>query len=120
PKTTIENRLDADFAPAWKPEPGEKLVGEIVSISEREGGFGRYPIVTLRSDDGAEIAVHAFRTVLASKLAEVRPKVGERLGVKYEGEVAGAERRYHSYKVAVDRAERPVDWSSYSEDVPAS
>jgi hypothetical protein len=90
-----------------------------VAISEREGGYGRYPIVTIRCADGDEVAVHAFRTVLASRLAEVRPQSGEQLGIKYEGERDGGERRYHSYKVAVDRPERPIDWSTYSEDVPA-
>jgi hypothetical protein len=118
--TSLEDRLDADFPPAWRPEPGDKLVGEVVGVSERTGGYGSYPIVTLRCEDGEEVAIHAFRTVLASRLADVKPRIGEQLGVKYEGEIDGGERRYHSYKLAIDRPERTVDWSAYSEDVPAT
>jgi hypothetical protein len=116
PPEDLDERLDAEFAPAWRPEAGEKLVGQIVVISERTGGFGRYPIVTLRQDDGSDLAIHAFHSVLSSRLAEVQPKPGERLGVKYEGKVEGAKQPYHSYKVAIDRPEHPVDWSAYSGD----
>jgi hypothetical protein len=120
PIPRIEDRLEADFAPAWRPERGEKLVGEVVAISERTGGYGSYPIVTLRRDDGGEVAIHAFHQVLAARLAEVQPKVGEHLGVKYEGEINGGERRYHSYRVVVDRPERPINWSAYRDDTPGA
>ena len=36
PADSLEDRLDAEFAPAWTPEPGEKLIGVVVAISERE------------------------------------------------------------------------------------
>lgn len=115
----VAEALDADFAEAWRPKPGEQVIGVVTAISEREGGFGKYPILTIQPDEGEPVAVHAFRTVLASKLAEASPKIAERLGVMYIGEVDGGERRYHSYRVAVDRPEQGVDWSTYSEDVAA-
>lgn len=113
---SLDARLDADFAPAWRPEPGEKIVGEVVAISEREGSFGRYPIVTLRGPRGGERAIHAFHTVLRDKLAESAPAIGERLGVKYEGKVQGNGREgYHAYKVIVDRADGGIDWAAYAD-----
>ena len=31
----LEDRLDTEFASAWRPEPGDKLVGEITGLGER-------------------------------------------------------------------------------------
>ena len=115
--SSIDEKLDADFAEAWRPEPGDRLIGEVVSISERAAGYGAYPIVTVQPEEGEPLAIHAFRTVLASKLAEAGPKIGETVGVEYLGEVTTGDRPYHAYKVAVDRPEKGVDWSAYSEDV---
>ncbi|MGH3032118.1 MAG: hypothetical protein ACRDNE_15410 [Gaiellaceae bacterium] len=112
----LADRLDTDYAEAWRPEPGEKLIGEVVSLVEREGAYGAYPVVTIRRDDGTEAALHAFQTVAAEQLARARPKVGDRLGIKYIGERQGGERRYHDWRVVVDRDEAAVDWSRYAED----
>jgi hypothetical protein len=120
--TSIEDRLNADFAEAWKPEPGDTLIGEIVEIGERDGGYGPYPIVTIRQDDTSVLAVHAFHTVLASQLAEQHPAIGDRIGIRYKGRVTseGARGGYHSYRVTVDRpAGGNVDWSKYGETPPA-
>jgi hypothetical protein len=107
--TSLSDRLDRDFAPAWRPEPGEKVVGEVVEIASRAGHNGKpYPIVTLRRDDGTEVAIHAFRSVLRAKLAEAQPDVGDQLGVKYLGKHQGERAEYHGYRVAHDV--RPVDW----------
>jgi len=118
--TTLSDRLDEDFAPAWRPQPGDKLVGEIVGISERTGQFEAYPIITVRQDDGTERAWHAFHTVAASELAKQRPKVGERIGVKYTGQRAGqGGTSYHAYKVQVDRGEvAGIDWTKYGDEAP--
>ena len=64
--------------------------------------------------DGDEVAVHAFHHVLSEKLAEERPAIGEVIGILYLGQVDSGERRYHSYRVAVDRPERGVDWGHYA------
>jgi hypothetical protein len=81
---TIHDQLDREFAPAWKPQPGDKLVGIVTALSTRNGEYGEYPIVTVRSDDG-EFAAHAFHEVLANELAKVAPKVGDQVGIKYVG-----------------------------------
>jgi hypothetical protein len=103
PAESLDERLDAEFAPAWSPRPGEKIVGEVVALSQRTGPFGRYPIVTLRGPNGGERAVHAFHTVLAEALAEAKPQIGERLGIKYVDRIESDSGGYHKYKV-VDRA----------------
>jgi hypothetical protein len=92
---TIDDQLDAKFAEAWRREDSPKIVGEVTALSEREGTYGRYPIVTLRTEQG-ERAIHAFHEVLANELARIAPKVGDKIGVKYMGK--HEERGYHQYR----------------------
>lgn len=113
---SIEDRLDADYAKAWQPVPGGKIVGETVAISERVGGYGRYPIVTLRQEDGEERAIHAFHEVLQNELARIAPKIGDTIGIKYGGK--DAEKGYHRYRVVRegDDGEGAFDWNPYGDD----
>lgn len=98
---SIEDRLEQGFAPGWRPEAGDQIVGTIVDISEGEGDYGPYPIVTIETADG-DLAVHAFHTVLRKELAAKRPVEGDRVGIKYLGIPAG--KKYEAYRVALERA----------------
>jgi hypothetical protein len=116
---TLDERLDS-FAEPWKPEPGDKLVGEVVELDERTNEYGTYPVVTVRTDDGEELAFHAFRTVAKNELAKQRPEVGDRIGIKYVGKPEGKD--YELYRVKVERNEsqpQPLDWSAYAGDEPS-
>ena len=110
-KDSLLHDLDKEFAPAWKPDPGDKIAGIVTDLSEREGAFGRYPIVTLRTEDG-EFAVHAFHEVLTNELARLAPKQGDVLGIKYVGK--HPERGYHVYRVRRSGADAGVQWARYS------
>jgi hypothetical protein len=116
---SLKDNLNADYAPAWRPEPGGMLIGVVTALSEREGAYGVYPIVTVRQDDGTD---HAFHDVARAKLARAKPKVGERIGIKYLGKRdRQSGQPYHDYKVEVDRPDGDVDWGKYGEggdDVP--
>jgi hypothetical protein len=109
--------VDRDFADAWRPDPGGKLVGEIVELGSRAGYNDElYPIVTVRRDDGVELAAHCFHTVLRNELAKIRPQVGQRIAIRYEGERQGADgkSRYHAYRVATDSV--PVfSWGAFGD-----
>lgn len=114
---SLDDRLDDGFAEAWKPEPGNKLIGIVTELDERENDYGTYPIVTVQTDDGQELAFHAFRTVARNELAKQRPKVGDRIGIKYEGKPPGKE--YELYRVKVERVDEPqqtIDWSKHEAD----
>jgi hypothetical protein len=124
----VDKQVDREYAEAWRYEPGDKLIGETVELSQREGAYGIYPIITVRQDNGVELAFHAFHTVARNELAKAAPQVGERIAIKYVGvKEAGGEGRssYHAYKVAVDRAARAFNWSAFGEtgevepDIPA-
>ena len=112
---SMHDRLDT-FADAWKPEPGDKLIGTVVDLDERDSAYGDepYPIVTIETDDGNELAFHAFHTVARNELAKQRPVVGDRIGVAYHGKKDG--KNYESYRVIVERTEsepKAIDWDKH-------
>ena len=112
---SIDDRLDS-FAEAWKPEPGDKLIGTVVDLDERDSAYGDepYPIVTVQDDDGNELAFHAFHTVARNELAKQRPAIGDRIGIAYHGKKNG--KNYESYRVIVDRPDsepKTIDWDKH-------
>jgi hypothetical protein len=124
PSSSIVDKLDADYAPAWRPNPGESLIGEVVEIGERIGEYAPYPIVTVNPEDGEALAFHAFHSVAAAQLAEKRVKIGDHIGILYKGKVEGQgpHGSYHSYRVIVDRGDvdQAFDWGRYGDGgVPA-
>lgn len=97
---TLNDDHEPEYAPAWRPQPGEGIEGTVVAVSQREGGYGSYPVLTLDTSDG-ELAVHAFHAVLRNELAEYAPEVGDALAIVYQGKVEGRHgKRYHAYRVA--------------------
>jgi len=120
--TTLEDRLDDDCAPAWRPDPGDRISGQVVGISERAGyNEHHYPVVTLRRDDGERFALHALHGVLSAQLAELRPTIGDKIAVMYVGKVdaAGGPGTYRHYKAVKDVTPQLIDWSKYRASVPS-
>lgn len=114
--TDIGARVDRDFAEAWRPDPGDTIVGEVTDLGQRNGYDDTpYPIITVRREDGTELAFHAFHTVARNELAAARPQVGERIALKYLGPKSGADGRskYHAYRVAVDRPAPTFAWERF-------
>jgi hypothetical protein len=115
PTRTLQDRLDAS-AEAWRPNPGDKLIGTVVDVDLRASDYGDpYPIVTVQRDDGTEAAFHGFHTVARRELAKKQPQFGDQIGIKYVGKgepakpgMSGAE----LYKIVVEHDDAPaVDWS---------
>ena len=116
---SLEERLDT-FAEAWRPKTGDKLIGTVVDLDERESEYDEepYPIVTVRTDDGQELAFHGFHTVARNELAKQRPRVGERIGIAYHGVPEG--RKYEAYRIIVERDEpRDLDWNRFATEAEA-
>lgn len=103
-----------DFPEAWKPEPGDKIAGQVVGVSRSpDFGYGPYPIVTLNVD-GTERAVHAFHHVLRTELARRKPGAGDDLEILYVGKrspKSGTGNDFHVYKVKGGK-EPEFDWNS--------
>jgi hypothetical protein len=110
---SLEERLDS-FAEPWKPNPGDRVVGQVVDVDSRTTEFGTYPIVTLATDSG-EVAVHAFHTVAKNEFAKRPPQLGERLGIKYLGK---SDKGYEAYRIVFEDA-IPVDWNRIAVEAQA-
>jgi hypothetical protein len=103
---------DLEFPEAWRPKVGDYLIGKVVSLDERDGEYGSYPIVTVSRADGTRLAFHAFHTVARGELARLRPKIGDEIGIKYHGK--DAERGYERYTMRVDRPGAEPDWDRHA------
>ncbi|HET6753976.1 MAG TPA: hypothetical protein VFH23_08500 [Jiangellaceae bacterium] len=104
--TTIQDRLNRQDR---DPEPGDQLIGQIVEITERETQYGAYPLLVVADDEGAVHSVHCLRGGLLWPVVRIRPKVGDRIGVRYDG-VTGTSSA-HRYVVAFENAtETAPDW----------
>lgn len=123
-ESSLAARLDS-FAEAWRPTPGDKLIGPVVDLDQRISAYSDdpYPIVVVMADEGsteqgkpiepgAERAFHGFHTIAMNELAKQRPQVSERIGIAYHGRPEG--KSYELYRVIVDREQTAtVDWDVF-------
>src|SRR5262245_36561645 len=111
---SLSEQLDTDDSERWEHVEGDRLLGTLVELGSWSGEFGDSLTVTVETAPGSTSngepikagerrILYASRTVLAKKLEELEPKVGDRLGVLYKGLVAGGANEYHGYSVRVSR-----------------
>jgi hypothetical protein len=108
---SLEDRLAEPLAEAWRPAPGESLIGRVVAVDQRISsydGVSLYPVVTVRREDGTTAAFHGYHAVAKAELAKQAPRVGERIGIKYIGKRPG--KQYEHYRIVVDRDGPAIDW----------
>jgi hypothetical protein len=111
-RPSLEDRLDEPYAEAWRPAPGESLIGEVVAIDQRISaydGVTLYPVVTVRKDNGDTLAFHGYHAVAKAELGKQAPAIGERIGIKYIGKPPG--KAYEAYRIIVERDGPAVDWA---------
>jgi hypothetical protein len=115
---SLEDQLNEENAPAWRPEEGDIIEGKVVSIDQRPAGdYPAYWIITLEKDDGSREAVHAFHSVLEQELKRIRPQVGHRIAIKYLGKKQGRNYSYANYKAATEN-KPDVEWGPADEEKP--
>ena len=114
----LEERLEAGLPTAWRPDKDDMdiLIGEVVDIQIGTSDYGQYPIVVVRTQDGTEKAVHGFHSVLQSELQKHRPNVGERVGIKFLGDVptkpGSPYKSYKGYRIQVERDGTAFNWDA--------
>lgn len=93
-------------AEAWTPEPGDLIEGTVVDLSSNETEYGEYPIVVIETEDGEEVAIHAYHAVLQRAIEKKRPVEGDLFGAKYLGKTSPKKGKnpYHDYNVEIERA----------------
>jgi len=81
-------------APAWMPESGSTIKGEVIGLKMGDGDYGQYPIIVYKvlysTNDaavvGETVSVHAFHTIMRQSLAELKTDIGSVQWITYEGE----------------------------------
>lgn len=108
----LEDELDATVT-RWRPEAGDRLLGDVLAITYTAGRHGTYGTVRVRERSGDISEVIATHTTLRKKLHELKVQPGDRLGIKYLGEVSKVDGSgsYFDYSVARrgDDPRRPDD-----------
>jgi hypothetical protein len=125
---TLEERLDAGYADAFRPKrvdtrlekPSEKLVGIVTDISLISSDYGDpYPCITVKQDDGKELAWHAFHTTSRGEVAKKQPQIGETIAVGYFGTGEPAKPGMSGpqlFRLVVDRDAQPFDYSQLGQN----
>lgn len=86
---TDKEKLAAEHPDAWIPvSAGEILEGEVTdfNIAYSDVSQSMYPILTVVTDNGLEVKVHAFHTALHNEIYTKQPIPGERVTVVYHGQ----------------------------------
>src|SRR5438309_67877 len=105
------------FPPAWNPSPGETLVGVIRSYGEAQGKYGPCRTAVIQRDEGAKVSLWIASTVLLDAFRKAKPKVGERIGIRYLGK--HPEKGYNRFALVVDRPETETDFAPLGGEEPA-
>lgn len=93
----------------WRPEPAERVCGELVRLVDKTSFGQNAPTMYLLTADGRYVTVRASGVVLRKMVQELKPKPGEEIALKYEGlKVSAAGHPYALYRMAVRRAGRWV------------
>ena len=82
-----ESEFEYVQSEGWKPKPGVVMEGEVLDISSGYSTYKdeNYPILTIQPAEGEPKDVHCFHEVLRNKILQLRPQVGEKVGIKYLG-----------------------------------
>jgi len=97
-----------EWPPAWKPEPGDILVGKVLHYDKGYTPYGEVRTCIVEQDDGERVSLWLSTTVLLDQFKRLRPRIGERIGLKYLGK--HPDLGYHRYRLIVDRDE-PLDFT---------
>jgi hypothetical protein len=102
----LQQELDGwdGYPEAWRPKPGEVLVGFVDCYDQGHTSYGPVRTVTIiHEKTNTKVSVWLSSTVLLNLFQKHKPKPGERVGLKYLGK--DKEKGYHRYRLVVDRPE---------------
>jgi hypothetical protein len=86
---------------AWRPDPGDILIGKIDAYDVGHTAYGPVRTVLLTQDTGERVSLWLSSAVLLNLFEQHKPKPGERIGLKYLGKDEA--KGYHRYRLVVDR-----------------
>lgn len=86
---------------AWKPQAGDVLVGTVETYDTGFTPYGAVRTVIVMQENGERVSLWLSSTVLLDLFNRLKPKHGERIGLKYLGK--DPKKHYHRYHLIVDR-----------------
>jgi hypothetical protein len=100
---------DGTWPACWRPQEGETLVATVRKYSTGMGTYGECRTVILERPDGSRVSLWLSSVVLLSLFEREKPRIGERIGLKFLGKhpVKG----YKRFSLLVDRPEQALDFS---------
>lgn len=105
--SSLQDRLNRNPEP-WKPEEGDSVLGTVLEVNMRDGGYDEYPVVALETEDGREMEVHAFHTSLKNDVMKLELRPGDEFGCRYLGKRTSATgASYYAYRVVHSRGDNP-------------
>ena len=105
---------------AWIPEPNAVLVGVVEHYDEGFSHYGPVRTVIVRDEQtGERVSVWLSSTVLLNLFEARKPKIGERIGLKYLGK--DVHKGYHRYHLVVERKAEftPLGGEERDDDEPS-
>ena len=77
--------FDGTWPACWRPEEGETLIGVVKLYSTGQSQYGEVRTVIVEREDGSRVSVWLSSTVLLACFQREKPKVGDRIGLRYLG-----------------------------------
>lgn len=125
--SSLEERMNST-ALSWRPGETEEdgrdtsnpLYGKFMRMEAATSDFGPYWRMIIEKSDssgvvtGEEVSVALFHTVLKNELAKLQPRVGDLLGLRYDGKKPRpGQQPIQMYTVRIDRpAAQEFNWGS--------
>jgi len=100
----------------WRPEEGDLVIGKILSMTKGWSDYQQsyYPILVIHNElTDEDIAIHGFHFVMLDRLTSLRPKVGERIGIKMGPKIplkGNPKQSVQTYTIKVDGRSEDIDW----------
>jgi len=104
------------YPQAWTPSEGDVLIGTVKCYGQGQNQYGPVRICTVEQEEGGLVSVWLSSTVLLSLFRQQKPKVGERIGIKYAGK--HPEKGYKMYTLIVDRGDITPDFEPLGGEIP--
>ncbi|MFQ5823260.1 MAG: hypothetical protein ACE5JB_04315 [bacterium] len=104
----LNDELDKNdrYPPSWYLSEGAKVIGKIAAYKKAYTSYGSAWVCQIEDEKKGLLSVWLTHTVLLDQFKRLKPKIGERVGIKCLGK--HQEKKYWQFRVVVDREEAEV------------
>lgn len=102
--------FNGEYAPSWQLKEGAIVVGKITGYAQVQTSYGEAWVCTIEEETQGPLSIWLTYTVLIDQFKKLKPRVGERIGIKCLGK--HPEKGYWRFMVRVDRPEEEPDFET--------